>query len=224
MQKIHILTLFIIGSLLFSSCLDFVEQIDMHNDGSGSIKATLNLSKSRTKVASLMKLKNVNGIKIPTEASIKQEMQNAVNTLKNTAGISNVKYNLDFDNYIATLSCDFKTINALNTFSSTLSKQFKIQITSYNNYSFNPNTQTFVRNYTHTTNLAKEFSKIAKEDQKLFEDAYYTNIIRFQKGVKSQTNNAAKLSSNSQAVLLKIKATDLIQGSSSLANTITLSK
>src|SRR5690606_21277068 len=146
---------------------------------SGAIKATLNMSKSRSKVASLMKLKSVNGINIPSEATIKKEMETAVKLLRNTTGISNVQYNLDFNNYIATISCDFQSINALNDFTKTLSKQFNSQITSYNSYEFNNNTQSFKRNYTYMPSIGKEFSKLSAEDRKIFDEAYYTNIVRF---------------------------------------------
>ncbi|GHE32837.1 hypothetical protein GCM10017764_14780 [Sphingobacterium griseoflavum] len=196
----------------------------MKQDGSGSIKATLNLSKSKTKVASLMKLKNVNGIQIPSQATVTKEMERAVRTLKATPGISNVQYTLDFNNYIATLSCNFKSVEALNEFSNMLSKQFKTNVTSYNSYAFQPSVPAFSRHYKYMPDVGKEFAKISADDQKLFGDAYYTNIIRFEKHIKTQTNASAKISSNGKAVLLKVPAIALFRGSTSLANTITLTK
>lgn len=216
--------LLVIGCLTLSSCFDLVEQIDMNHKGAGTIKATLNLSKSRTKVASLLKMKQFNGIHIPSETAIKQEMEKVVRALKSTPGISDVQYNLDFNNYIATLSCHFENIQALNDFSKTLSDQFKTQITSYNSYRYDRASQTFTRSYTYTPNLAKEFSKIPNDDKDLFAEAYYTNIIRFDKNIQSQNHKNAKISANKQAVFLKVKATDLINGSTSLTNTITLAK
>lgn len=212
------------GCLLWSSCFDLVEEIDMNHQGAGTIKATLNLSKSRTQVASLLKMKRVNGIDIPSEAKIKQEMEKTVRTLKSTPGISHVQYNLDFHNYIASLSCHFDNVQALNEFSQTLSDQFKIQITSYNSYRYDPPSHTFKRSYSYTDNLAKEFNKISSEDQNLFNEAYYTNIMRFDKKIQSQSHKLTKISANKQAVLLKIKAIDLIKGTTSLANTIILVK
>jgi hypothetical protein len=216
--------LLVIGCLTLSSCFDLVEQIDMDHQGAGTIKATLNLSKSRTKVASLLKMKQFNGIHIPSETTISQEMEKVVRTLKSTQGISDVQYSLDFNNYIATLSCHFENVQALNDFSKTLSGQFKIQITSYNSYRYDRTSQTFTRSYTYTPNLAKEFSKIPNDDKGLFAEAYYTNIIRFDKSIQSQSHKNAKISANKQAVFLKVKATDLINGSTSLTNTITLVK
>lgn len=223
-KRLSLFIMLLIGCLPLTSCFDLVEQIEMNQRGAGAIKATLNLSKSRTKVASLLKMKQFNGIHIPSEATIKQEVENAVQTLKSTKGITNVRYNLDFTNYIATLSCDFEHIQALNDFSRTLSNQFKIQLTSYNSYRYDRATQTFTRAYTYAPDMAKEFSKIPDDDKNLFAEAYYTNIIRFDKNIQSQSHNQAKISANKQAVFLKVKATDLINGVTSLTNTITLVK
>lgn len=223
-MKKYLGALLILGCLTLSSCFDFVEQIDMTHRGAGTIKATLNVSKSRTKVASLLKMKQFNGIEIPSETTIKKEMQQVVRTLKATPGISNVHYSLDFNNYIATLSCHFDNVQALNDFSKALSAQFKTQITSYNSYRYDATSQTFNRSYTYTPHLAKEFSKIPNDDKNLFADAYYTNIIRFDKNIQSQSHKNAKISANKQAVFLKVKALDLINGSTHLTNTITLVK
>jgi len=223
-QRFFLFLFLTAGCLLWSSCFDLVEEIDMNHKGAGTIKATLNLSKSRTKVASLLKMKQFNGIDIPSETTIRQEMEKTVRMLKSTQGISQVQYNLDFHNYIASLSCHFENVQALNEFSKTLSDQFKIQITSYNSYRYDPSSQTFKRTYSYTDGLAKEFNKISTQDQNLFNDAYYTNIMRFDKKVQSQSHQLAKISANKQAVLLKVKAIDLIKGKTNLTNTITLVK
>lgn len=205
-----------------TSCFDFIEDINLHTNGSGTIKATLNLSKSSTKVASLMKLKSVNGIQIPTKEKIKKETEDMIAILKNTAGISQVQYTLDFNNYIATVSCHFASIDALNDFSKALGKHFKTALGDNNSYAYHAKTGTFTRKYSHSAALSKEYARISEKDRQYFNDAYYTQIIRFDKTVKSQQHTSAKLSSSAKAVLLKIKATDLVNGKATLANTITL--
>ena len=207
---------------LLTSCFDFIEDINLNANGSGSIKATLNLSKSSTKVASLMKLKSVNGIQIPTKEKIKSETEDMIRILKNTPGISQVQYNLDFNNYIATVSCNFASVNALNNFSKALGTHFKSALGNNNNYSYDAKTGTFTRTYTHSPTLSKEYARISETDRKYFNDAFYTQIIRFDKTIKSQKHESAKISSSAKAVLLKLKATDIASGKASLANTITL--
>lgn len=207
---------------LLTSCFDFIEDISLNANGSGSIKATLNLSKSSTKVASLMKLKSINGIQIPTKEKIKKETEDMIRILKNTAGISQVQYTLDFNNYIATVSCNFASVNALNNFSKALGTHFKSALGNNNSYAYNAKNGTFTRTYSHSPALSKEYARISETDRKYFNDAFYTQIIRFDKTVKSQQNASAKISGSAKAVLLKLKATDLATGKASLANTITL--
>src|SRR5690606_11264848 len=156
--------------------------------GTGTIKATLNVSKRRTKVASLLKMKQFNGIEIPSKTTITQEMQQVVRKLKATPGISDVHYSIDINNYIAILYIHFDHVPALTDFTKALSAQFKTQITIYNSYRYDATSQTFNRSYTYTPNLAKEFSKIPNDDKNLFADAYYTNIIRFDKNIQSQSH------------------------------------
>ncbi|KKX48025.1 hypothetical protein L950_0223380 [Sphingobacterium sp. IITKGP-BTPF85] len=169
-----------------------------------------------------MKLKSVNGIQIPTKEKIKSETEDMIRILKNTPGISQVQYNLDFNNYIATVSCNFASVNALNNFSKALGTHFKSALGNNNNYSYDAKTGTFTRTYTHSPTLSKEYARISETDRKYFNDAFYTQIIRFDKTVKSQKHASAKISSSAKAVLLKLKATDLASGKVSLANTITL--
>ena len=222
-KNILTLILLLLSCCLFTSCFDFVEEIDLKNNGSGRIKATLNLSKSGSKVASLMKLKSVSGITIPTESSIREQSETINKILRSTPGISQVQYSLDFKNYIGSISCQFDNIEALNRFTETLAKHFKSPLGKHNSYAYNKNTKTLVRTYKYTADMNKGFSKLSTKDRSLFDDAFYTSIMRFDESVKSQSHQDAKISATKKAVLLKLKATDLILGKASLTNSITLS-
>lgn len=207
--------------LLLTSCFEFIEDIQHKSDGSGTIKATLNLSKSSTKVASLMKLKNVNGIAIPSEATVRSEMENLIRILKQTKGISQVHYQLDFTHYIATVSCHYTSIDALNAFGSTLAAHFKSSIDP-KSYGYQATTGTFTRSDNYFSSFSKAYQQIAEHDRKYLDDASYTQIIRFDKPIKSQQNPATQIARSGQAVLIKLKVADLINGKASLSNTIKL--
>ncbi|UIR57502.1 hypothetical protein LZQ00_06700 [Sphingobacterium sp. SRCM116780] len=222
LKSYYVLFALICSCTLFTSCFDFIEEINLKTDGSGTIKATLNLSKSSTKVASLMKLKSVNGIQIPSKEKIKKETEDMIRILKNTEGISQVQHSLDFNNYIATVSCNFASVRALNSFSKALATHFKSSLGTNNSYAYDTKTRVFSRSYTYAPAINKEFSRISEADKKFFNDAFYTQIIRFDQTVKAQQHAAGKISSSAKAVLLKLKATDLITGKASLANAITL--
>lgn len=210
------------ATFLLTSCFDVVEEIDLNTNGSGRIKATVNLSKSKTKVASLMKLDKIDGIKVPTQQEIHNEVNKVSAILKATKGISNVTTALDFTNFIGTISCDFTDINALNNFSNTLSKQFKTKISDYSSYSFNTKTKVFNRSYKYANEGKKELSKLKPENQKSLHDAYFTYIYRFQGTVAKQQNGHAKVAANKKAVMLKANVLDIVNGKVDLANTINL--
>jgi len=221
-KKIYFIAIMILLSISLSSCFDVVEEINMNSNGSGAIVGTLNMSKSRTKVSSLMKLDKIDGFKIPSQAEIRKEVATIVQLLKNTKGISNVNYKLDFTNYIASISCDFKDVNALNSYTETLAKHFKSKLNTYSNYSYNSSTRTFVRSYKHNTDAKKEFDKLKPENQKSFDQAFYTSIYRFQNPVLKQDNAMGKVSSNMKAVMIKVPIPTLINGKANLANTIVI--
>ena len=169
-----------------------------------------------------MKLKSIQGMEIPSKEKIQNETETMIAILKKTEGISNVAYTLDFTKYIATVSCSFSSVKALNIFSEAIATHFKTSIEGANSYAFNAKTGVFTKAFTAPSKLYKEYSKISETDKKYFDDAFYTQIIRFDKTIKSQGNKAAKISSSSKSVLLKSKATDLISGKATLQNTITL--
>lgn len=222
LKSLLLLIVTISCSFLLTGCFDFIEDINIKSDGSGTIKATLNLSKSSTKVASLMKLKSVQGMDIPSKEKIQSETETMIAILKKTEGISNVAYSLDFTKYIASVSCSFSSVKALNAFSKSIASHFKTSIEGSNSYAFNAKTGVFSRSFTAPSKLNKEYTKISETDKKYFDDAFYTQIIRFDKTIKSQGNKSAKISSSSKSVLLKLKATDLVTGKTTLQNTITL--
>lgn len=228
MKKLHVLTVRILTvfvfCLLFSSCFDVVEEINLKNNGSGKIKATVNMSKSKTKVASIMLLDSVSGIKIPSKASIQKEMNTVVALLKKTSGISNVSSSLDFTNYIASIECDFSDVKALNAFTKTVSDHFKVKISGYTSYSYDAANRLFNRGYTYSPDIKKEWNKLDAEAKKSIAAASYTGIYRFESSVKSQQNTQAKISPNKKAVMLRTTIPQLAQGSINLSNKIYLEK
>ncbi len=207
---------------MLSSCFDVVEEVGMKTNGSGSIKLIVNLSKSKTKVASLMKLDKIDGIKIPSEKEIRADVQEVATILKSTNGISNVKYTLDFTNYIANLSCDFSNIEALNSFTKALSTKFKTELTQYSKYSYAPKTKTLTRTYVYNGDGKKTLGSLKMENQKAIQDASFASIYRFDDTIRKQDNANAKVSSNKKAVMLRVSILDIVNGKVNLSNNISL--
>jgi len=212
----------LLSSFLFTSCFDIVEEISLKNNGSGKIKATVNLSKAKTKVASLLLLDSVNGMKIPKEVTIKKELNTVVGLLKKTAGVTNVKSSLDFTNYIASIECDFANLKALNSFTQTISNHFKIKISGYTSYTYDDTKRIFTRGYSHSRDLLTQWNKLDKDSKKSMESSTYTGIYRFESAIKSQQNSQAIISPNKKAVMLKTSIPSLAQGNINLSNKIFL--
>lgn len=224
LKRFYLSICVVLMALTLSSCFDFVEQIDLKSDGSGHIAATLNLSKSKTKVSSLMKMKSIKGIQIPSQADMEKEIKAAVQLLKQTKGISNVQYKTDFTNYIVHISCDFSRIESLNAFSDILASRFRTKISNSNRYYYNAQTKVFERKFVASTDWKTKFNQLGSDNTTQFAGAFYTQIVRFEKPVIAQVNNQAKVAGNKKGVLLKLLFTDLVYGKSTLANKITLTK
>lgn len=208
----------------FSSCFQIIEEINMANDGSGTVNLTVNLSASRAKVASIMLLDSVNGYKVPTKQTIQKEMDEIVAYLKKSKGISNVKKKVDFDNYIVSLSFAFEQVSNINNINQSVLKKLKINTVNNSSYSYNIASSTFQRNYTHTKEAVIQYNKLKPAVKNVFKEATYTSIYRFEKPVVSSTNPLAKVSKSKKAILLNTGILGLINGKTNISNQIILSK
>ncbi|WP_291867848.1 hypothetical protein [Maribacter sp.] len=212
---------------LCTSCFEILEEIKLNKDGSGTIMVTLNMSKSKTKLASLMLLDSINGYKIPSEDEIDESFKDVLYHLENTAGISNIKKTKDFDNYVFTISCDFKNVDNVNAiFKDLIKEQNKNNYTNFTttNLSYNISTNVFKRHFKYDDTIKKSFNSLKTEDRKVFDDASYTCIYRFEDKVKSISNADAKIAPNKGAVFLKVDALSLILGDKNVENNIELTK
>ncbi len=223
MFKKRLLLLSIISFFLFTSCFEFVEEISFNKDGSGRATLTINLSKSKTKIASIMLLDSINGYQVPSKTSIKNKLSEIVEKIKATKGIHNVKNTLNFDEFIITVSCDFDTVEDLNIVLSTFSsKKEALAIKKHKHFTYNKTNKIFIRS--HHFNIGKEFQNTKMKDRKVFETASYTGVYRFDSPVKSCTNQQAKISKNKKAVMLRVNAQDIITNKQTIKNKIQLLK
>lgn len=226
-KKFTLYLLLFTSLTLCTSCFEILEEINLKSDGSGTMLVTFNLSKSKSKIASIMLLDSVNGHRVPTKDDINLALSDAVNHLKTINGITNIKKTADYQNYIFTISCSFaKVANLDAVFQDLIRQQNKRDKTNFNvsNFAYNQDTNNFQRYFSYDSSIKKAFYKLKGEDRKIFDDATYTSIYRFNDVVKSVSNTNAKVAPNKKAVFLKIDAMSLILGEKSVANTIQLSK
>ncbi len=223
LRKITIKFFLLLFLFSFTSCFEIIEEIDLKNNGPGDMTLTLNLSKSKSKVASLMLLEKVNGYKVPSKEEIEHELNEIVNYLKKSKGISNVTKKSDFENYIFTVSCSFKNMANINDLLEDMNKKQKNPI-DVSSYSFNTAKKYFKRKYTYSNQIKDQYKKLKLEDRKVFNDAFYTTIYRFENQIAAFNNKKAKLSKSKKALMLKTTALDLINGKTDMSNTIQLKK
>lgn len=224
LRQLYKLILFILFIPALSSCFEIVEEINMRNDGTGDVTLTINLSQSKTKVASVMLLDSVQGYKVPSKQKIQSELAEAVAYLKKCDGISNVKSSSDFNHYIATIGFTFKDVSNINNITKNILAKQKIKATNTSSYSFNKATKVFSRKYQLVANAKSEFNKLKNQDKAVFNGATYTSIYRFESPVTNVTNPASNLSKSKKAVMLKSNIMNLINGKVNVSNQIQLLK
>lgn len=207
--------------VVFQSCFEIIEQVFLKNDGSGNFQLIVNLSKSKTRINSIRKMKTVNGHNVPSEEEIKTKIAQIEKAVAKTSGISNVKTTIDFDNYIATINCNFNKPTQLNAavkniVTSEGSKAAAIE----NVYAYNTVNNTFSR--LNKTSFKKDYNKMSNADKEVFATANYTAIYKFESPIASASNKESKISASNKAIMLKLNALDIITDKKSIENKINL--
>jgi hypothetical protein len=207
--------------LLLTNCFEIVEEVSFNRDGSGHVTLSLNLSRSKTKLNSILRLDSINNYEVPSEIDIRKHFTEITSTVENTKGISNVTNSLNFNEYIFSISCDFNDVDALNTVISNFStKEEALLIKKQKHFSFDKTQNTFTRNYHY--DISRAFQKTRMEDRKVFETASITTIYRFETPILSSKNSTAKIAPSKKAIMLRVNAQELITNQNSMKNQIKL--
>ncbi len=217
----YLLLLFCI--IFFQSCFDIVEQVFLQNNGSGNFQLMINMSKSKTKIDAIAKMKMVDGHDVPSKEEIEQKVAEIEKTLSKTAGIRNVKTNIDFENYITTLSCDFNKVINLNTALKNISDKEKSKTENIEKtyvYDVGANTFTRLNNFS----LKEDYTKMSSTEKEILAAANYISIYKFESSIVGVSNKEAKISPSKKGVMLKQKILDLITNKQLIENKINLIK
>lgn len=210
--------LFLITILSLTSCIELLDDITIHSDGTGTFKYLINLSQSKTKVNSILALDTLNGEKVPDIYEIEQKIVWFKTELSKQPGIKNVSVSYNFTDYIFKLNVDFESVTCLqnavvNTF----------QKITENTFMSNKNWLIWNDNCL-STDLSeivnKWFSNSNLLDKNLIVDGTYTTISRFDRPVISFTNSYSKLSKNGLAIMTKVGIIDLLSDRQVLKNII----
>jgi hypothetical protein len=218
------LIVFLIITLFgLSSCIEIIDDLTIRNDGSGTFKYTINLSSSKIKVNSILALDSIDGKKVPQINEIKQKIDQFVKILDSQNGISNVKLEDNFSEFIFKFQCDFANVSALQTaLKQTIlivSKEKSLPQLDYNWLTWDGNK--LVRSIPEITE--RKISEINLNDIELLKKGTYTSITRFEREVEKFENTFAQLSKSKMAVMIKTDVYRLKENQNLLENTIYLS-
>jgi len=205
--------LFIISFILLtcSGCFEVVEEVSLNSNGSGNVLITLNASRSKEQIKQLMLLDKMDGFPVPTVDEIKAEVSRQKAKLAKQAGISNVKVQEDYQNFIFHISCDFTNAESLENGIIALIKETKHKaIVEVNRGSFSYKNKTLTRKL-HIPKPDEMPHRATSEQKGFLKDATYTAIYRFQGEVYKTTNTDVKLAPNKKAIMFRSNILDLLE-------------
>lgn len=206
----------------FTSCIEIIDDVTVNNDGSGTMKYTINLSASKVKINSILALDSLDGKKVPSKDEIETKIASFIRKMKTKTGVSNVQMESNMTDFIFKFQCDFTSVSALQT---AIKEVVEEETEDKNLKELNHNWmswdgQKLVRSIPDVT--IEKTKELKAEDIELLKTGNYTSITRFERAVDKFDNANALLSKNKLAVMIKTNPYLLSQNYSLLENTIYL--
>ncbi|MFN5735089.1 MAG: hypothetical protein ACK444_03490 [Flavobacteriales bacterium] len=208
--------------LFLSSCIDIIDDLTLNNDGSGTLKYSINLSASKVKVNSILALDSFNNQKVPSIEEIKKTIREFQALLANEPGISNVKIDLNTVDFIVKFSCDFNHVNNLQ-------KALKKTIAIMNEAPINPahDGDWIVWDGANVSRIipgaiVEKSRNYQNTDLPLLKTGTYTSIGRYGRPIAKVTNVKCKLNPSKTATFLQVNAFELRNNNRLLENTVVL--
>jgi len=206
-------TLLITGLLFcLSGCFELIEDTTLNSDGTGSYKMTLNLSSSTTKVNSLMAMDSIKGKKVPSRTELQVSLRTYMAQLDEKVGVSNVKANLNTENWILNFSLDFESLESLRKGLIGLSEDI-------GNQPANDKVNAIILNYTNKVYQRKIGNLIPadwqdkarrNEDFALLKDGKCVFIQRFDKEILSVSSDDVRISKSKKAAMFQVSPLMLV--------------
>ena len=225
MKSITLFSLLISFTLLFSSCFEISEEVNLNNNGSGDVKLTINLSESKQNLAAYLKGGKVEGQAIPSLEELKKEVENIKNALSKVKGMSEVKATTNFEEFVFTLSGKFDKVTTLNKAINKVADELnRSPLPTIKKDNFRHERNQFTRLFKYAKDLKlspEEFNNLNFSARFVMESARYVSIYRFPKPVKKFSNKKAQLSPSKKAIKLEHTIAELARGEASIENTIT---
>jgi len=220
MFRIHYFLYFFCVYIL-SGCVDIIDELAIHANGSGTLRYSINLSSSKTKVNSVLALDSLNGRAVPSKEEIKRKILEFKHILSTKKGISELNIQEDYVNYLFKIQCNFSNIVNLQT----AIKETIIELSLGNLQ------QTDIEWITQEKNMLirhipqtiiYQIKKLDRNDSEQLRQGNYTSITRFDTEIIEYDNPLSQLSKNKQALLIRSNIYSLLHDPQLLDNVITV--
>lgn len=214
--------LFLILPLILSSCIEIIDDLTIHNDGSGVFKYNINLSSSKIKVNSILALDSLNGKKVPSLSDIETKITEFRTQLLNEPGITSVKTELNTTDFILKITIEFASIDQLQAGIKTTLKEISKEKDdpAFEGDWIRWDGRTLSR--TIPSAISSKAKNFESTDIDLLRNGTYTSISRFDKTIQKTTNTNCKINPSKTASMLQVNTFDLKFNNSLIENTISL--
>lgn len=222
-MKLKGLFLLFVALFSLSSCIEIIDDLTIHNDGSGTFKYNINLSSSKLKINSILALDSLNGKKVPSIQEIKNEIERFKTKFQSKAGISNVTFESNFTDFLFKFKCDFTDVNSLQTAIKEVISEENLtkNMDELSHTWIEWEVQKLTRSIPDL--VMKKTKELTDEEVNLLSQGTYRSVTRFDRTIEKFENTAAKLSASKMAIMLQTDTYSLIQNAKLLENTIYLS-
>ncbi len=208
-------------SLLLTSCVDIFDEIILHNDGSGTYKYTINLSASKLKINSVLALDSVDGQRVPKLPEIKEKIAFYKDLLMTKEGITNVKVDANYTDFVFKFSCDFASVSNLQAAVREIilaeSKDKENPIINETWLSWDG--KQLVRSI---PNFQSPINRLKSEDQETLKKGHYISVCRFDREILKSDNSLAIISPSKTAVMVKASIYNVSNNHDLIKNTVSL--
>lgn len=211
--------LFVTLGLSLTSCVDIFDEIVLHADGTGTYKYTINMSASKVKINSILALDSIDGRRVPKLPEIKERISKYKDKLEAKDGISNVKVEADYNEFIFKISCDFKSVKDLQE---AIKELIREESKDKNDPLLNETWLTWDGKHLERSipNIQSPIAKLTGEDQEALKSGKYMCVSRFDVPVLKSENPTALISPSKLAVMVKASTYQVATNPSLLKNSI----
>ena len=212
--------LFVLIPLILGSCIEIIDDITIHTDGTGVFKYTINLSSSKIKVNSILALDSLNGRKVPSLAQIESKIADFKLKLSEKPGITSVKTEFNSTDFILKLNVEFASVSQLQQGIKSAIQEMSIEKESLDGDWITWDGKTLNRLIPEI--LATKAKNFENSDVDLLKNGTYTSISRFDKPILKTSNINCKLNPSKTASMLQVNTFDLKLNNALIENTITI--